>query len=209
MHIATNIKKSSIPPLEPDTYQARCVQLIDIGDQLSQNGKCRREIMLVFELPTERIDVKLESGETENRPRIMSKRFGLSMYETSHLRKAVNSWRGKALTDEEAAAFDVSRLVGAPCMLSVVQKTTNAGKTYSFIDSITRFPKALPPLPEPETPMFAFDLDTVDDLNRVSELPKWVQKYIEESPTYKELLKKKEDLEFQNISADDLPFGND
>lgn len=213
MHIAQATAKSSIPILEPDTYQARCVQFIDIGEQKNpQDGNTRRQCMLIFELPTERIKIKdKETGEEREMPRMMTGTYTLSMSEKSNLRKTINQWRGVALSDEEARRFDVSKLLNVPCMLSVVHKTsTKSGNAYATIGGVSKYPKSMPALPPAETPIFVFDLDTVDDLAAMEALPNWVQERIKQSPTYEKLLAEKEANDaFQNISVDDLPFGED
>ena len=208
MHIATVQPRSSMKPLEPDSYPARCVQYIDLGEQPKPNtDKTSRTIMLIFELPTERMQFKEDDGTVTDKPRLMSKRFTLSMHEKGNLRKAINAWRGVALTEDEARNFDIAKLLNVPCMLTIIHRQSkNSGNIYADIDAIGKYPKAFPPLAEAETTIFGFDLDTPDDVEKVEALPEWIQRIIKESPTYQELA---EQASFEKINPDDLPFGND
>ena len=45
-------------------------------------------------------------------PMTISKSYTVSLHEKSSLRKDLAAWRGRDFTDEEAKAFDVSRLIG-------------------------------------------------------------------------------------------------
>jgi hypothetical protein len=47
---------------------------------------------------------------------VISKEFTLSMHEKSTLRQFLESWRGKAFTEKEALSFDVTALIGKPCL---------------------------------------------------------------------------------------------
>lgn len=206
MLIASDVKKSSVAPLEPDTYPARCVQVIDIGVQKSEAfNTSRRQAMLVFEIPSERITL-----DGEDKPRMLAGTYTVSLNPKGTLRKLLESWRGKAFTDAEVKAFDLKQLINLPCMLSVIQKTSQGGNVFAAIGGVSKYPKNFPPMPDAETTLFAFDLDTIDDLEKMEVLPEWIQKRIKESETYKELsVEKAADESFQNINADDLPFGND
>ena len=64
------------------------------------------------------------------------------MNEKANLRHHLDSWRGKAFTDEEAEAFDVSTVLGKPCMLTVMH-TQKDGKTYANITGIGPLPKGI------------------------------------------------------------------
>ena len=63
-------------------------------------------------------------------PLTVSRTFTVSLHEKANLRKFLSAWRGRDFTTEEAKAFDVSKLLGAYCMVNVTESETN-GKTYS------------------------------------------------------------------------------
>lgn len=89
----------------------------------------------------------------------ISKSYTVSLHEKSSLRKDLAAWRGRDFTDEEAKAFDVSKLVGVYCMVNVTTSETN-GKTYSNVAGLTSLPGALKnskPAPVHENVLFNRD----------------------------------------------------
>jgi hypothetical protein len=122
-------------------HSAVCVDFVDEGVQTTQFGD-KHKIKYVFQL-----EEKNEQGYRLT----AAKWFNLSMHEKSTLRKFLNSWRGKALTDEEVntpPGFDLERVIGKPCILNIVHGESG-GKTYANIDGITphssKFGEALEP----------------------------------------------------------------
>jgi len=75
-------------------------------------------------------------------PMTISKSYTVSLHEKAGLRKDLSAWRGRDFTDEEAKAFDVSKLIGAYCMVNVTTSENN-GKTYSNVGGLTPLPSAL------------------------------------------------------------------
>ena len=203
MLIASAKPKSSTPPLEAGSYPARCVQVIDIGDQMNDlSGKLQREVMILFEIPSERINVN-----GEDKPRMISATYTLSLSDKAKLRSVLESWRGKQFTDEELAAFDLRKVLNTPCLLSVVEKTSKtSGNKYSSIGSISRCMKGVP-VPQPDTQIMAFDLDEPGCLDTLATLPEWVQERVKQGQTYKDMISNPKN--FDDISSDDLPFGDE
>lgn len=148
-------------------YVGRCYSLIDLGTQTTsgQYGeKQQHKIRIGFELFGED-----ENGEPltvevdgEQMPLTISKSYTVSLHEKSSLRKDLASWRGRDFTDEEAKAFDVSRLLGAYALVNVTTSETN-GKVYSNVAGLTPLPGALKNArPEPVHNDVVFDLDNPD-----------------------------------------------
>lgn len=130
-------------PMAAGTYVARCYSMIHIGtieDEYQGQKKTLNKVRLTWEFPTETKVFK--EGEPE-RPFSISKEYTLSMHEKATLRKALESWRGKAFTEAEAKSFDVTKLLGVPCMISVVHKEAANGKTYAEVATISGMPKGL------------------------------------------------------------------
>ncbi len=133
-------------PMSAGTYVARCYSMVHIGtieDSFQGEKKVLNKVRLSFEFPTETKVFKEEEGE---KPYILSKEFTLSMHEKATLRKMLESWRGKAFTDEEAKSFDITKLLGKPCMISVVHKAKDDGKVYAELSSIAGMQRDLPAL---------------------------------------------------------------
>ena len=137
---------------------ARCYRLIDLGTQKKtyegvEKGEARK-VRASFELLGED---RMKSGE----PFSLSKTWVLSMHEKAALRKDLSSWRGKPFTPEEEASFDVSKLLGAYCMLNVTEEHGKDGKIYIKISAITPLIKGLPK-PPGVNQLEIFDVDNPD-----------------------------------------------
>lgn len=149
-------------------FIGRCYSLIDLGTQLSsgQYGeKLQHKIRIGWELFGEDDDGNPLTIEVEGRemPMTISKSYTVSLHEKAALRKDLASWRGKDFTDEEAKAFDVSKLLGAYCMVNVTTSENN-GKTYTNVAGLTPLPSALRNAkPEPVHEHVVFDLDAPDE----------------------------------------------
>ena len=192
---------SATPPLEAGTYPARCVGIVDLGEQMNDlAGRLQRQVMLMFEIPGERIEV---SGE--DRPRMMSATYTLSLSDKAKLRGVLESWRGKQFTEEELDGFDLRKIVNVPCMLSVVSKTSKAGKPYVAIGSVSKIPKGFA-VPEAETILFVFDLDEDGCLDALETLPEWVRERVKQSETYKQMIESPTPKSLADYNSDELPF---
>lgn len=196
MLVANESQERKSNPIEAGAYIARCVQIIDLGDQYNELAdKYARKVMLTFEIPSERVEVNGES-----KPRLMSKTYTLSLNEKATLRKDLESWYG-ALD----FPFDIRRVMGLPCTINVVSKKSKTGNEYSVIGSVGRPMKGIP-VPAQETESLVYDIDGEDALEAVEKLPEWIAKTIKESPSYKMVLQKKEELVELKVNEDELPF---
>ena len=67
------------------------------------------------------------------------------MHEKSTLRRDLESWRGVGFTEQEAAKFDITKLMGVPCMISIIHRPgkNDPSKTYVEISTISKMPKGL------------------------------------------------------------------
>jgi hypothetical protein len=63
----------------------------------------------------------MKTGEYAGKPFMVSKFYTLSLNEKASLRKDLQSWRGKPFTEEELKGFDVEKLIGANCLLNIVE----------------------------------------------------------------------------------------
>lgn len=148
-------------------HVGRCYSLIDLGTQLSsgQYGeKMQHKIRVAWELFGEDENGEPLTVEFEGKmmPMTISKSYTLSLSEKASLRKDLQSWRGREFTDEEAKGFDISKLLGAYCMVNVTTSETN-GKTYSNVANLTPLPTALKNnKPAAVHEIVAFDLDNPD-----------------------------------------------
>jgi hypothetical protein len=96
----------------------------------------------------------LEQAMADGRPFQLSREYTLSTYKTSALRAVVEKWRGRKMTEPEAATFDTDILVGKPCRLSVVHSEPDPdGIIYANVDGVlAASPKA------PDLKVFSADV---------------------------------------------------
>lgn len=205
--IATSNGSSNYTPVPAGNYVARCISMIHIGTiEETFEGKAglKNKVQLKFELPTETKEFKEGEGE---KPYTVSKDFTLSMHEKAALRKALESWRGKAFKEEEAKGFDITKLLGKPCMLNIIHKEKKTGGAYAQISSISSMPKGLD-CPPQVNPNFEFSVDEFDQV-KFDSLHETIQNKIKSSAEY-QLLNMPENVHTNGNHFEeednDLPF---
>lgn len=149
----------------PGVYVGRCIGVIDLGTQSVEyqgDKKLQHKALIKWEVHGEEEDGTPLTTEIDGKamPLTLSKRYTMSLSTKARLRADLAAWRGRDFTPDELKAFDVSKLLGAYCMLNVQQNESN-GKTYTNVASITPLPRAIPK-PEGVHRPFQFDLDAPD-----------------------------------------------
>lgn len=126
----------------PGTHVARCYQLIDLGTQSGEYaGKPNKKhkVRLSWELPDELAVFDDKKGEE---PFAVHKTYTLSLNEKSVLRHDLESWRGKAFTADELKGFDIAKLLGVACLLTIVHET-KGDKTYANVNGVAKLAKGM------------------------------------------------------------------
>ena len=165
--IASDAGGGNFKRVPAGVYIGRCYSLIDLGTQVTdgQYGlKEQHKIRLGWELfgDDEEGNPLTVDVDGKQMPMTISKSYTVSLHEKANLRKELSAWRGKDFTDEEAKAFDVSKLAGAYCMVNVTTSENN-GKTYSNVAGLTPLPGALKNAkPTPVHENIIFNLDNPD-----------------------------------------------
>lgn len=178
--------KTKSDPVPAGTHHAVCYGIIAVGTQPSEKFTPRQKIIVCFEIPSERITIK-----DQDLPRGISKRYTLSLNEKSSLRKDLQSWRGKPFVQEELNGFDVSKVIGSNCLISVLH-SDRAGAVYADISGISALPRQMASVRPENTPLYFNLLESIDlakktgntDVNWPSELPAWVQKICSQADEY-------------------------
>lgn len=165
-------------------YAARCYQMIEIGtvtEFVMGKQVTAKKVRIGWELPTELKVFKEENGE---QPLVISKEYTLSMNEKANLRKDLKSWRGKDFTEDEASCFDITKLIGAPCMLNIIHKpsASDPTKVYEQIAGITGVPKGMK-VPPAINPVFCLSYDDFD-MNLFNKLPDFIKTKMQGSSEY-------------------------
>ena len=169
-------------------FVGRCYSLIDLGTQHTSGqygDKFQHKLKIGWELFGEEDDGTPLTIDMDGvmMPLTISKTYTVSLHEKAGLRRDLSAWRGKDFTDGEAKAFDVSKLIGAYCMINVTESVTN-GKTYSNVAGITPLPGALKNAkPAPVHADVKFDLDA-PDMKVFATFHEKLQEAIQKSPEW-------------------------
>lgn len=176
-------------PVPPGAYVARCYQVIDLGTQTSDGQfgvKSAHKIRLSWELFGEDEDGTPLTIIIDNKamPMTVSKNYTVSLHEKASLRRDLVAWRGRNFTDEEARAFDVSKLLGAYALINVTNSVGGNGKTYANVAGLSPLPKPLQATkPAGVHALAQFDLDK-PDMALFDSLPPWLQEQIKAAPEF-------------------------
>jgi len=181
------------------THTARCYMVVDLGNQKTTyqgQDKVQHKVLIGFELPGELM--------SDGRPFAVSARYTLSLSEKANLRSVLESWRGRGFTEEECNGFDITKLLGQPCMLTVVHNKSGE-KTYANISSIAKLHKDIT-CPAQVNNSVEFSFEDFDE-DKLSALPEWIQKIIRQSLDYPGNDEKPpKDHPVNDDLGDDIPF---
>ena len=199
-----SIKRELIPA---GSYPARCYSMIHIGtntENIMGTEKTLNKVRITWELPTETRVFNEEKGE---QPFSISNEYTLSMHEKSNLRKDLEGWRGKGFTEEQAREFDISKLIGIPCMLSIIHKTAKSGNDFACINSISKLPKGVE-CPDQVNPSFEFNYTDKFSESEVMQMPDFIKEKIKSSEEYRALQTDTDPDENEEIfqESDESPF---
>lgn len=158
-------------PVPAGSHVARCFGVISLGTQQSPMYAASFKVQLMFEVPAETIEVN-----GVKTPMTISKEYSLFLSEKANLRHDLQSWRGRDFTPKELEGFEVTKVLGQPCMLSIIHKTSAKKTTYAAIASISGLPKGIT-CPAAFHKPISYEID--DGQNETFKaLPEWVQKKI-------------------------------
>lgn len=201
---ATNEGKK-FEPIEAGNYVARCYSMIHIGtieETIQGKKKHLNKVRIAWELPTEMKVYKEENGE---QPAVISKEFTLSMNEKSTLRAFLKNWRGKDFSDDEAKSFDITVLLGLPCMLNITHKPKADGSAiYAEIGNVSAMPKGMV-CPPQINDIFELNYDDFDTAVFAT-LPEYIRKKMEASLEYQAILSNDISQLASELEQDDNEF---
>jgi hypothetical protein len=199
-------------------HLARCYRIVDLGTQKTEymgQTKFQHKIMLGWEVHAKSEDgtpVKMKDG----RPFAIFKNYTLSWSEKATLRIHLQSWRGKPFTNDEMRRFDLKTVLGAWCLLNVIERLGQDGKMYVNVASVAPVPTfmkkdGLPAivnanelfnLSEPDMNMFDGFSDHLK--KKIMASPEW-EKIINKPKTVDEIVPKTAAQAFMD-EHDDIPF---
>ncbi len=189
---------------KPGTFVANCFKVIDIGTQDTgfKDAKTgapvlQRKIYLGWE-----INQKM----TDGRPFAVQLKMTLSLHEKSSLKPFLEAWRGEPFTKEDLAGFEMKRLLGKPCMLSLVE---SEDKKYINVKAALKLPEGVNKMERVNKP-FYFSLDPIEfthvDNAGIDQLPRKMQEAVMASPEYKKLTQTSNMVPATGTRSDDIPF---
>jgi hypothetical protein len=172
-------------PVPEGSHLAVCDMFVDLGIQESNyNGEIKQQhkIYLRWQIPSLRLKYEKDGVEHEG-PMAIGSKFTLSLHEKASLRKILQSWRGRAFTPEELKKFDVTTILGKPCLITVTHSPKDGGGVYANVGAVARLPQGIP---EPTLEGEALIYDA-DNRGTFEKLRPWLQDAIkaqklEESP---------------------------
>lgn len=159
--VVTSNGGGSFTPPPAGTHIARCVSIIDIGMQHGEyQGKptAREQCIVGFELPEEMMEA---TEDRDARPFMASEFYTKSLNEKAKLRHHLESWRGRAFTDDELAGFDLRNILDKPCQLTIIHERKQNGDIRAKITGITPLHKSMQ-CPARVGDLVFFDIDDPD-----------------------------------------------
>jgi len=167
-------------PIPQGTYQAVCYGAVDLGVQLSTGiyaGKKAHQILVFWEIPELLIQME-KNGKQVSLPRVLSKRYTLSLNEKATLFNDLQSWRGRAFTEKELEGFDVFNVIGANCIITVTHSEKGKHKAASVAALMKNMRKLMP-----INPILKYSM-AVNGFEIPESIYDWVKKIIMESEDY-------------------------
>lgn len=181
MAIILQKKPVELPP--KGTFPARCYQMIQIGtikEEFKKDTKWISKVRIGFELPTE---LKIFDEEKGEQPFVISQEYSLSMSTKSKLKAMLESWRGETFSKEEMKGFDITEMVGEPCLINISHKESESGNMYAQITSVTPLVKGMEvPKLINDPVIVSFDQD--DFIDELEKLPDFLREKIKRSKEY-------------------------
>lgn len=197
-------------------HLARCYRMVDLGTQTSEYDgvqKQQRKIMLGWELHGKDDDGN-ELVTDRGDPYAIFKNYTLSWNDKANLRIDLQNWRNKPFTESEMKRFDIQSILGAWCMVTVIQRPGKNGKMFSNVKGVAPVPSVIKSagLPQAVNPNQVFRI-AEPDLELFQTFGKGLRAMIEDSPEWQAIQGRKaaptpvkapsngfDDME------DDLPF---
>ena len=159
-------------------WVARCFGIIDIGHQYNAKyDQSHPKVILQFEL------LDTETRAKDGSPITVNKIYSAYMSEKAHLRRDMESWRGKAFGADEKDAFLITKVAGQFALLNIVH--SEDGK-WANIEGVTAIPKQMREnLPAAVNKILLFDLND-HTKEQLEALPNWMQQKIAGSEEFRQ-----------------------
>jgi hypothetical protein len=127
MPITAREPESKFTPAPEGLFLSVCCDVVDLG-MVDDGFGIKHKVEIWWQL---------DERNTETGARFtVRKRYTNSLHEKAALRKDLEMWRGRKFNAEELRGFDLEKLLGVPCQLQTVHKTTDDGKTFCNVGAV-------------------------------------------------------------------------
>jgi hypothetical protein len=204
---------SNFAPVPQGMHLARCYRIVDLGTQQTEymgNIKHLHKVMFQFEVHSED-DQGKPTTTNKGEPMSISKNYTMSLADKATMRKDLQTWRGQDFTTEELRGFELKKVLGAWCMISVVKAEGSNGKEYTNIAAVMPVPSSVKKagLPNGHNEIGMFSIDS-QDMDLYETFSDYLKEKIGSSPEWQERGGKQYDGGFSapNVVEDDdsIPF---
>jgi len=170
---------TNFDPVPEGLHIGVCYAVIGLGTQevmFKEKKKLIDKVCLIWELPdVEKIDI-----DGVMLPRVISNIYTNSIHKKAILRQHLESWRGKAFTDEQLEGFNLDVLLGANCQIQVIHNHAD-GNTYANISTIVNVPANHKKVAS-ENPPVVYDIGNPIPEDKI---PSWLVDKIKEAQEWK------------------------
>lgn len=187
-------------PVPEGSHLAVCDMFVDLGLQQSKFG-AKPKIYIRWQIPSKRVTYE-KDGVPVDQPMTIGATYTLSLADKSNLRPMLQSWRGRAFTPDELKKFDVTTIVGKPCMITVTHEPKDGGGVYANVGVVAKLPEGVPaPVLEGETIIY-----DADNLGTFEKLRPWMRDKITAQVVPEPEIPEQRGSAFDADLDDDVPF---
>jgi len=150
----------------PGMYPAMLVAVIDLGTHtrvFSGESKKQRKVYLAWDLTEER--------DSKGQTFIIGQDYTFSLNVKAKFRALVEGWTGKTMA--EGTQFNITELVGKPCLVNVAEGMSASGKKYSEISSVAQPMRGMKVV-ETERMPFVFSVTSLNSSLDDPAVPDWL-----------------------------------
>ena len=157
------------------THYARCISVVDMGTADSEwqgQVKPRATVRFTFEFPKHTAVFREEEGP---KPLGRSMLFGNNFSQKGKLRPELEKWRGKSFTADQLLEFELSSVLGHPCLATIVHHQGRDGQTVDKISGLAAVPEDMADIPAVNE-LFSYDVD--EHPKNFDRVPAWMREEI-------------------------------
>ncbi len=163
--------------------------IVDMGHletNWDNQKKFTPKVRLSFELPEQVDEFEVEENGKRtkvSKPMIVSIEQTRSLGEKASLRKLLEQWRGQTFTGVELKAFSLKNLLGKPAMLTLIHKTSQAGRAYCAIAGASKLPKGMKAPASTINDTIYYEIEEGEG-GQFADMPEWLQDKIRASKEF-------------------------